>query len=151
MHIREWYNKVLGKSAIKKRGVIFQEAVPLSRNFVKFRYSRLFKYVFLEKCFQFIADRKQFSLLSLQCWVVHTFCGDDEGCFGKNFEFQLKRIRCNLWTSLSVSRSVGFCPVAGWSVCHNFLKGREISYPCSYRSTCYICRFLFHYMEAKKN
>ena len=30
MHIREWNNKVLGKSAIKK-GVIFQEADPLRR------------------------------------------------------------------------------------------------------------------------
>ena len=24
----------------------------------------------------------------------------------------------------------------GWPVCHNFLKGREVSLPCSYRSTC---------------
>ena len=25
----------------------------------------------------------------------------------------------------------------GWSVCHYFLKGREITLPCSYWSTCY--------------
>ena len=28
----------------------------------------------------------------------------------------------------------------GWSVCHNFLKGREDSLPCSFRRTCF---FLF--------
>ena len=34
----------------------------------------------------------------------------------------------------SVGRSVFFS--VGWSVCHNFLKGREVTPPCSYRSTC---------------
>ena len=24
----------------------------------------------------------------------------------------------------------------GWSVCHNFFKGREVTLPCSYRSNC---------------
>ena len=27
--------------------------------------------------------------------------------------------------------------LVGWSVCHNFLKGREVSLPCSSRSTCF--------------
>jgi len=30
--------------------------------------------------------------------------------------------------------SVG-CRSVGWSVCHNFLNGRQVSLPCSYRST----------------
>ena len=33
------------------------------------------------------------------------------------------------------------CPsvgrLVGWSVCHNFLKGWEVTLPCSYRSTCF--------------
>ena len=27
--------------------------------------------------------------------------------------------------------------VVGWSVCHDFLKGREVTLPCSHRNTCY--------------
>ena len=34
-----------------------------------------------------------------------------------------------------VRQSVGWFVV--WSVCHNFLKEREISHPCSYRSSCF--------------
>ena len=39
------------------------------------------------------------------------------------------------------------CPSVGWSVehsvgssvCHSFLKGRKVTLPCSYRSTCSTC------------
>ena len=39
--------------------------------------------------------------------------------------------RWNFFITLPVSQSVG------WSVCHNLLKEREVSLPCSYRSTCF--------------
>ena len=38
----------------------------------------------------------------------------------------------------SVPRSLGWS--VGWSVCHNFLKGREVTLPCSNRNTCYLLR-----------
>ena len=43
---------------------------------------------------------------------------------------------CLKWTFLSPSvRPV----VVGWSVCHNFPTEREVSLPCSYRATCFLC------------
>ena len=54
-------------------------------------------------------------------------------------------MKCNfpktamLWLSISVCQFVG-CSVFrrdGWSVSHNFLKGREVTLLCFYRSTCY--------------
>ena len=28
--------------------------------------------------------------------------------------------------------------LVGWSVCHNILKGREVTFPCHFRNTCFI-------------
>ena len=41
-----------------------------------------------------------------------------------------------LWPCLSIRRSVGRSD--GWSFCHDFVKGPEVSFPCSYRRTCSI-------------
>ena len=35
----------------------------------------------------------------------------------------------------------GEFPFGPRSVCHNFLKGREATLPCSYRSTCFVQEF----------
>ena len=35
----------------------------------------------------------------------------------------------------SINRSISLS--VGWSVCHNFLEGREVTLPCSYRNTCF--------------
>ena len=49
-------------------------------------------------------------------------------------------LKVRLWTQHKLFTPV--CPSIGWlvgqSVCHNFLKGQEVSLPCSYRSTCLI-------------
>ena len=39
-----------------------------------------------------------------------------------------------------VSRSFGRS--VGWTVSHNFIKGREVSLSCSYRSTCYHMKYV---------
>ena len=36
------------------------------------------------------------------------------------------------WTLMSVCSSVGFL-----SICHTSLKGREVTFPCPYRNTCF--------------
>ena len=43
--------------------------------------------------------------------------------------FLTKRLLCSFPMTRSVRRSIG------QSVCHNFLKGREVTLPCSYKST----------------
>ena len=55
----------------------------------------------------------------------------------------MKEIERDIWKSnfpiiRSVSRSVGRS--VGWLICHNFLKGREVTLLCFYRSTClFVC------------
>ena len=56
----------------------------------------------------------------------------------------LKKMKCNFPMIPSVRLSVCWLlgwligPLVGMSVCHNFLTGREVTLPCSYRSTCFL-------------
>ena len=42
--------------------------------------------------------------------------------------------------------------LVGWLVCHNFLKGRDVTLPCSYRTTCFsLCGSLDVFLITLKN
>ena len=88
-------------------------------------------------CFMFFLADVYFTFVSFA-----TFMNYKEGMIFTVTLNSLAKIQCQPFPSLPRSAQLCFnhqvCRSVGWSVCHNLRKGREVTIPRSYQSTCYL-------------
>ena len=97
---------------------------------------QLYVYMLLQMVYRQVIGRYFFSKLGVTGEAKDFMVGIGDGEQAKMDRNMVRYWKCNFPMTRSVRLLVSW--LVGRSVFHNFLKGREVTLPCSYGSTCSI-------------